>query len=194
MKRVSHPVPKEFSFTAESAIRAPPLAQLPSVYLVHLRPAAVALLNELPMVDESRRRLLPPGIYRVTSNIVLEAELSEKQLSELFIRQPAAPPLEAAPPEPAPPTENEIYKAKVKTIAAELGAVYEAKLGKGPPDLLAALGSWLDEFEPDALEVAIEQTRAARIPSTRERWHFLKEILRLRRRGRLAAAQSRGGR
>jgi len=124
-------------------------------------------------------------VYRITANIVIEAELSEEQLRSLFVQQPAAcgEPVKSEAKQRSDADEE--YKARLKEQTLEVVALYEEMLGEGPEQLLPAIGTWLGEFEAGTVRDAIAETVAAPIPLRTGRFRVLKERLRVRRFDRL---------
>lgn len=133
-------------------------------------------------VGDQPKRLLPPGVYRVSAHIAIEGELTLEQLRQLFVAEPAlAAAVRVESPEPSPDAQ---FKSELAQRARHLVQAYQDKLGEGPPDLLPALGSWLKEFEEEVIRRAIADTAEARLPTAKARFAWFKERLRVVRAAR----------
>ena len=173
----------------------PPAFQLFSpVYVLRLRRPSD---SERPMSDEEKpKRLLPPGVYRITSPVVLEGELTEEQLRALFILVNGAKitvgkdrvvETHAASVDRA---EDERDRQLVERVR-NLVEAYRDKLGDGPTYLPDSIERWATEFEDDSvIRSAIEETAKAMgrglsgLETLRGRYEFLKNALSIRRRER----------
>lgn len=169
-----------------------PAQLLQPVYLVRIA-ANEPWLLERPMMDDEKpsRRLLPPGTYRVTHNIVIEGELTLEQLQQLFVPAQATMRVQlpaAAPEVPEVSPEELERRRRFTERAAHLSRAYIEKLGEGPHHLVDSFESWLKEgWTEEELRRAMDETRSARDfaeLSKRERYTFLREVLRDWRRGR----------
>lgn len=158
---------------------AHPLALLPPV----LPPVfVVRIVREAGMSPpEWKRRLLPPGTYRVTANVVIEADLTEAQLRALFQRDAPGAASAAVDPTPPPDPAEEEYRRELGVRARELTAAYESQARDAPETMVHAMGTWLQEFSEEAIRDAIAETARARISSKDRRYVFFKSQLRERR-------------
>jgi len=156
---------------------ARPLAQLPRVYLLKVRPGrAPAEEPRGPLVAlDSKRRLLAPGVYRLTSHVVVESDLSDEQLLELFERPDSAP----------KHSEDDPERKLSRERVMQLTEAYRAKLGEPPANILSAMGTWFSEFGETIIRDAIIETAAAivsrKLETVDERYQFLRATLGHRR-------------
>lgn len=161
--------------TAESR-NAHPLALLPP----SLPPTfIVRIVREAAMPPDWKRRTLPPGTYRVTANVVIEADLTEDQLRNLFRRD--APGAAAVQVEPEVDPAEEAWRLQLQARARELTAAYESQARDAPRTMSEAMGTWLQEFGETEIREAIAETAKARISSRDARYAFFKNQLRERR-------------
>jgi hypothetical protein len=152
--------------------------------------------------DERKPRvLLPPGTYRLTAHVALDADLTEEQLVRLFVRLreagvPVSLPADAAErapqldpysrpvPEPFSPEDarrleaEEARKARKKAQAAELVLEYERLLGPGPRDLRDAIMSWLTEFDLTIIRDVFEDVARMRFGAPATKFQHVKQTLR----------------
>lgn len=148
------------------------------------RRAAFAEAGGLVALD-SKRWLLPPGVYRITGGLIIEpmTDITEEQLRELIV--PALP--SRAPRTP----EEEAQIALAQERAKHLAEAYRARLGEGPEELERSLVAWVREHGEDAVRQAIIATAVAVTPNKldtpTERYEWLREVLRIRRRGKKPA-------
>lgn len=137
------------------------------------------------MADEPKRRLLPPGTYRVTHNIVIEGELTLEQLQQLFIPAVGVAVRVESKRETDEPSEEELERrAQLAARAAHLAHAYVEKLGEGPNYLPDTLEQWLKEGWSEAdLRSAMDETKGAqRLITKRDKYNYMREVLRIRRR------------
>lgn len=169
-----------------------PAQLLQPVYLVRIA-ANEPWLLERPMMDDEKpsRRLLPPGTYRVTHNIVIEGELTLEQLQQLFVPAQATMRVQlpaAAPEVPEVSPEELERRRRFEERGAQLARAYAEQLGEGPNFLPDSIVSWLKEgWTEEELRSAMVEARSARDfadLSKRERYEYMREVLRVRRRGR----------
>lgn len=174
---------------AVSEVMHPLVAKLPPVYLVRVS-ANEPWLLERPMAnddvpkDPPQRRLIPPGTYRVTHNIVIEGELTLEQLQALFVPANATvrvqPSAAVEVPEASP---EELERRRVwAERARHLAEAYREKLGEGPKYISDTLEQWLKEgWAESELRNAFDATALARgfgMMATKERYEYLREVLR----------------
>jgi hypothetical protein len=119
------------------------------------------------------RWFLGPGLYRITSGVLIEqTDLSDEQMRDVI--QPAAA---------SAPDSDEREAARVRT--AQMVETYRAKLGEPPSGIPSAMGAWLTEFSEDVVREAIIETAAAIVPHSlqtiEERYQFLRSALGHRR-------------
>lgn len=167
----------------EASAGAFPLAPLPPVFALRIqrkgRPGAAAE-SWLVALPDSKLRLLAPGVYRITSHVVLETDLTLEQLQEII--EPATAPR----PELSP--EEEAQKRERKGRAHHLAAMYRAKLDDGPEALEDTFYSWLGEFTEDELRAYVVQTASEpSLKNSDERYEFLKQVVKGQRRERARA-------
>lgn len=177
---------------AVSEVTHPLVAKLPPVFLVRVA-ANEPWLMERPMAgnddaprDPPQRRLIQPGTYKVTHNIVIEGELTLEQLQQLFVpanatvrvQAPAAPAADA--PEASP---EELERRRVLTERARnLAEAYRERLGEGPKYITDTLEQWLKEgWSETDLRAAFDLTtrdRAFAVMNTGGRYDFVRNVLR----------------
>jgi len=163
---------------SEARAGAFPLASPPPVFPLGLRKGRPdsAAKDWLVALPDPKLRLLAPGVYRITSHVVLETELSVEQLKELIVPTEGAKQLSP---------EEEERKEQMRARVAQLTEAYRAKLGEPPSNLVPALGTWLVEFGESAVRECIIATAAAiearKLDTIDERYQFLRALLQQRR-------------
>lgn len=160
-----------------------PLASLPPVFPpVYLIRLAEPLITRRPMSDEPKRRLIVPGTYRVTANIVIEGDLTEEQLRSLFIPGVPVTAIRTEPePEPEEETDADAFKRDLQERVRHMMEAYRERMGEPSDQLMPALGMWVPQFGEEVLRDGFAATAVTAGPAPQQRYEWLRAWLRNKR-------------
>lgn len=163
-----------------------PLVSLPPVSSAfHLKVVWYGPTRAAPVAEPKR--------FKVSATIQIEGDVTAEELRELFlpaerlggrVSVSAALASKVATPSDEPTPEELERRARLTERANHLANAYRDKLDDGPTYLTDSLEQWLKEgwTETDLRSAIDETAKAPGLNKTGERYQYMREVLRIRRR------------